>query len=116
MTTPLTQKIIEQEAEFEKKYVVSFTEKDGSIYTDLIAELEPKDIILSRRQHLIELLEAEVEKWKGMLKEEDWNKIETGDYYAHEKVSTANKNKIYNQLLDLLITENEQTIKELKNI
>ncbi len=87
MTTPLTQKIIEQEAEFEKKYVVSFTEKDGSIYTDLIAELEPKDIILSRRQHLIELLEAEVEKWKGMLKEEDWNKIETrpekyGKYFA----------------------------------
>ena len=44
-----------------------------------------------------------VERIEGMKKEEDWNKIETDDYYASSKIKIADKYRIYNKALSDII-------------
>ncbi len=123
MTTTTTQKIIEHKEKMEKyleevkgnallRYHENIDQEDISNQIGLVGVR----ILTKDHQHLIELLEAEVEKWKGM-RAKDLNKVkevmETDRLY-----NLMNENMVFgfNSALDLLITEKEQTIKELKEM
>ena len=71
-----------------------------------------KSHITSQEVKMLESAEEWAEREK---KEENWNKIETGDYDVASKIRITDKNRIYNQALHDLITflqEQSKLIKE----
>lgn len=90
------------ESEWEKDVELVFAEKhmNNEWRKEEIKSLIRLVLSQTRQSAVENYKERVVKEIEKLKKEEDWNKLETGDYYAHEKIEVANKNKIYNRAIE----------------